>query len=223
MSLISPVPEANAPEKAAQTYGRLREMFGTDTVPTPFLTMGRVPAFLADYYMNFKKFVFTAGKLSEAEKAMIALAVAVQLDNATWSAYFAERVERLAGGSVEAAAGGGKPGGDQIDGKQLVADIVAVTATCGMYNTLFKFRDIAGGVFEGMSVGLRAHTFHGTLLTDRQVELINIAISDLNACKPCVTGHVDKARKLGLADEAIFEVIQCAATVAAAARFDNAA
>jgi lipoyl-dependent peroxiredoxin subunit D len=89
-----------------------------------------------------------------------------------------------------------------------------------MYNTFFKFRSIAGSdVFKGLPVGLRAHTFSGTSLDDATVELINIAISDLNACKPCVSGHVDKARKLGLSNEAILEAIQCTAVMMAGIQF----
>lgn len=33
-------------------------MLEADTVPSPFLTYGRVEAFLQDFYMNFKKFVY---------------------------------------------------------------------------------------------------------------------------------------------------------------------
>jgi alkyl hydroperoxide reductase subunit D len=93
-----------------------------------------------------------------------------------------------------------------------------------MYNTFFKFRDIAGtDIFNGMSVGLRAHTFSGTSLDQPTVELINIVISDLNACKPCTSGHVAKARELGINEEAILESIQCAATMLAGIQFLKAA
>jgi alkyl hydroperoxide reductase subunit D len=93
-----------------------------------------------------------------------------------------------------------------------------------MYNAFFKFRDLAGSdVFGGMSVGLRAHTFANTSLDPKMVELVNIAISDLNGCKPCTSGHVDSARKLGLSDDAILECVQCAATMASGCGFLNAA
>ncbi|MFM8219389.1 MAG: carboxymuconolactone decarboxylase family protein, partial [Planctomycetaceae bacterium] len=78
-------------------------------------------------------------------------------------------------------------------------------------------------LFSGMSVGLRAHTFAGTSLDAKLVELINIAVSDLNGCKPCTAGHVDKARALGLSDDALLECVQCAATIAAGCHFLNAA
>ena len=66
-------------------------------------------------------------------------------------------------------------------------------------------------------------TFAGTSLEESLVELINIAISDLNACKPCTSGHVEKAAKLGLSKEQMLETIQCASTIYAGAQFLNAA
>jgi alkyl hydroperoxide reductase subunit D len=89
-----------------------------------------------------------------------------------------------------------------------------------MYNVLFKFRDISGSdVFNGMSVGLRAHTFQGTSLDEQTVELINTCLSVINGCKPCTAAHVEKGRQMGLSDEAIYEGIQCAATMVAGTQF----
>ena len=51
----------------------------------------------------------------------------------------------------------------------------------------------------------------------------DVAVSDLNGCQPCTAGHVEKARHLGWADEAILEAVQCAATMAAGAKFLSAA
>ena len=74
-------------------------------------------------------------------------------------------------------------------------------------------------LFGGMAVGLRAHTFAGPSLDDATVELINVAISDINGCKPCTEGHVAKARQIGVSDEALLETIQVAATVSAGVQF----
>ena len=105
-----------------------------------------------------------------------------------------------------------------------IAEVAALVATNAMYNTFFKFRELSGSdLFGGMPVGLRAHTFHGTSFDDKTVELINVAISDLNACKPCVSGHVKKSRDLGLSDEAILETIQCAAVAYAGVQFTKSA
>lgn len=206
MSNVAPVPESEADEKVAQTYGRIKESLGIDAVPPAYLTYGRVPAFLQDFYMNAKKFVFSDGKIDLKTKARIALAVAAHFRCQPWIDELTAHAKKI---GIES---------------QEIADVFAVGATCAMYNVFFKFRDIAGSdIFSGMSVGLRAHTFANTSLDDKTVELINIAISDINGCKPCTSGHVEKARQLGLSDEQILETIQCAATMVAGANFLNAA
>ena len=199
---LAPISDATADEKVAQTLGRLREMFGTQPLPEPFYAYGRVPAFLQDFYMNFKKFVWTDGHISAKTKATLAFAVCTVTKCRPWTNFFAERCREL--GHTE----------------QKLADILAVASSCAMYNAFFKFRDISGSdLFSGMSVGLRAHTFANTSLDDLTVELINIAISDLNGCKPCTSGHVEKARQLGASNDALLEVVQCTATMLAGTTF----
>ncbi len=206
MPLLQPVPVESAPEKVSQHYGRITEMLGTSDLPEPFLIYGNVEAFLRDFYMNFKKFVYTDGPLDAKTKAAIALSVAAHGKSKPWLTYFAARCEELGFTSAQ------------------VAEILAVASTNYMYNTFFKFRDLSGSsLFEGMGVGLRAHTFTGTSLETRLVEIINIAISDINACKPCTAGHVEKGKQLGLSPEQLLEVIQCAATMYAGVQFLNAA
>jgi len=206
MSRIAPLPESEAADKAAQTYERIRELFGDKPVPELFLPMGRVPAFLSDFYMNYKKFIANAGALDARTKAAIALAVALKEGSRAWSDFYSEHAK------------------SQGLGEQELAEVAALVATNAMYNTFFKFRELSGSdLFSGLPVGLRAHTFHGTSFDDKTVELINIAISDLNACKPCVSGHVKKSRDLGLSDEAILETIQCASVAYAGVQFTKSA
>ncbi len=206
MSRLAPLPESEAGEKVAQTLGRLREMFGEQPIPEPFFVYARVPAFLQDFYMNFKKFVFSPGKLDAKTHAVIGLAVAGNAGCDPWIDWFQTALR--AQGLTE----------DQF------AELFALASTNSMYNTFFKFRDLAGSdVFSGMSVGLRAHTFTGTSFDEKTVELINLAISDLNACRPCTSGHVDKARQLGWSDDAILEAIQCAAVMQSGIQFLKAA
>jgi lipoyl-dependent peroxiredoxin subunit D len=197
MPRIQPVPESSATDKVEQTYGRLREMFDSpQPLPEPFLLYAAVPAFLQDFYMNFKKFCYTAGALDVKTKSLLALAVAGNFASEPWAAYFSARAK--------------SNGADD----QTLADVAAVASACAMYNTFFKFRDLSGSdLFSGMPVGLRAHTFAGTTLDDKTVELINVVISDLNGCKPCTEGHVGKARQLGLSDDQILEAVQVAATM----------
>ena len=202
---LTPITESTADEKVVQTLGRLREMFGDQPLPEPFYTYGRVPAFLQDFYMNFKKFVWTDGQITAKTKATLALAVCAVKKCQPWSTIMAARGNALG-----------------LD-EQYLTDTVAVGATCEMYNVFFKFRDISGSdIFNGMSVGLRAHTFANTSLDDLTVELINVVISDINGCKPCTSGHVEKARQLGASNEALQEAIQCAATMLAGVSFLNA-
>lgn len=206
MPRITPLPESEATDKAAQTYERLRDLFGDKPIPAVFLPMGRVPAFLSDFYMNFKKFVLGAGALDSKTKSLIALAVALKEGSHAWSDFYAEHAKT------------------QGFSDDQVAEITAIVATNATYNTFFKFRELSGSdIFSGMSVGLRAHTFHGTSFDDKTVELLNIAISDLNSCKPCVSGHVKKARELGVSDEAILETIQCAAVAFSGVQFTKSA
>lgn len=202
MPRIAPLPEAEATGPAEKFYGRVRELFGTDSVPDFFLPMGRVPAFLQDFYMNFKKFVYSEGKLDPQTKAAISLAVSTYAGCRPLADWCTSRAEEL-GFSTEQ-----------------VAEIIAVASTNTMYNVFFKFRDLSGSdIFSGMSVGLRASTFAGTSLDDRTIELINLALSDVNACRPCVEGHLAKARKLSLSDEQALEAIQCAAVILAGSQF----
>ena len=202
MPLVNPVLPEQATDKAAQAYERIREVLEVSDIPEIFQYMANVPAFVHDFFMNFRKFVLTAGKLDEKRKFLVACAVAGQAGSMKWLDYLQTFA---AARNVTAAE---------------ITESLAVGATNSMYNVLFKFRDIAGtDIFDGMSVGLRAHTFHGTSLDDMTVELINLALSDINGCKPCTAAHVEKARQTGLSDEAIYEAIQCAATMIAGTQY----
>ena len=202
MPFVTPVSAEQAADKAAQTYDRIREIFEVTEIPEIFQYMANVPAFIHDFFMNFRKFVLTAGKLDEKRKLLIACAVAGQAGSNKWLEYLQTFA---ASRNVTAAE---------------VTEALAVGATNSMYNVLFKFRDIAGtDVFDGMGVGLRAHTFQGTSLDDMTVELINLSLSDINGCKPCTAAPVQKARQTGLSDEAIYEAVQCAATMIAGTQY----
>jgi alkyl hydroperoxide reductase subunit D len=205
MIYATPLPENEAPEAVQQTYGRIKEFFGTDTVPEVFLPFGRVESFLKDVYMNSKKFVFSAGKLDLKSKMAIAFAVAVYAKSNAWKDFFAERAKL-----------------SELTETQLT-EICALIGANSLYNTFFKFRDLSGStIFDGMPVGLRAHVFVGTSFDTKMVELINTVISNLNACKPCTSGHVTKARNLGITDDELLEAIQCGATVYSMTQFYNA-
>ena len=147
MSLVTPVSSELATDKAVQTYERIREVLGVTEIPEIFQYMAAVPAFVHDFFMNFRKFVLSAGKLDEKRKLLIAFAVAGQAGSTKWLEYLQ---------TFSAAR--------NVTANE-VTEALAVGATNSMYNVLFKFRDISGSdVFDGMGVGLRAHTFQGTSL-----------------------------------------------------------
>ncbi len=199
---LTPVAEADAVDKAAQAFKRIKDVLQVDEVPEIFRIMANVPIFVHDFFMNFRKTVLGDGQLEERRRLLIALAVAGQSGSEVWVSYLRE---------LAAAR-------DISD--QEIADAMAVASANSMYNVLFKFRDIAGtDIFEGMPVGLRAHTFQGTSLDETTVELINVSLSDINGCKPCTAGHVSKARELNVSPEAIYEAIQCAATMMSGIQF----
>ncbi|MFZ9088675.1 MAG: carboxymuconolactone decarboxylase family protein [Planctomycetaceae bacterium] len=202
MAFAEPVAADQAVDKAAQVYERIREVLGVTEIPEIFTYFATVPAFLHDFFMNFRKFVLGDGKLDKKRKLLIAAAVCGQNGSQKWLEYLTEFAEERGASREE------------------LVEAMAVGATNSMYNVLFKFRDISGSdVFDGMGVGLRAHTFQGTSLDGETVELINLSLSDLNGCKPCTTAHVAKARQVGVSDEAIYEAIQCAATMVAGTQF----
>lgn len=202
MALVTAIAEQEAVGKAEQAFTRIKEVLGVDEVPEVFRLMANVPSFVHDFFMNFRKFVLSEGKLDEQTKLLIATAVAGQAGSQVWIQYLQQFADSKG-----------------ISKAQMV-EALAVGATNSMYNALFKFRDISGSdVFEGMPIGLRAHTFQSTSLSEQSVELINLALSDLNACKPCTSAHVAKAREVGVSDEAIYEAIQCAATMVSGTQF----
>lgn len=206
MTYAAPVTEAAATEAIKQTYDRIKEHFGTSEVPAIFLPFGSNEAFLKDVYMNSKKFIFSEGKLDLKTKSIIAFAVAAYAKSSPFKDFFGEYAKK------------------QGLNDQALTDICALVGANSLYNTFFKFRDLSGSdIFSGMPVGLRAHVFHGTVFDDKTVELVNTVISNINACKPCTSGHVTKCKNLGVSDEAILEAIQCAATAYSMTQFYSAA
>ena len=205
MPIAAVAPDA-APDDVKRLYERFADALGVDALPEAFHVYGASEPFLKDLFMNVKKFVAGKGKLDARSRCLVALAAAAHAKSSVW----AELLTAYAAGH----------GVDETTR----TDALAVASTNYMYNTFFKFRSLSGtDRFEGLPVGLRAHTFAATSLSDAEVELINIAVSDLNACEPCVSGHVAKAKQLNLSDEQILEAVQCAAVVYAGAQYLNAA
>ena len=93
MTFVQPVEESDAIDKAIQAYSRIKEVLGVDEVPEIFRYMGNVPSFVHDFFMNFRKFVLSGGKLPEKDKLLVALAVAGQAGSQPWIRYLSEFAE----------------------------------------------------------------------------------------------------------------------------------
>lgn len=200
MPVTPPLAPEQAPEAVAKVYDRIKETIGNGEVPLGYQMMGNVESFVNDSYMNFRKFVFDgAGKLDPKQRRVVVLATSSAMNCVHCVRYHAK-------GSV--AAG--------ILTEAEVAEVLAVTATCAMYNTYYKFQDLAEDTaFDGRTAGLRAHAFQKTSLGEQLTELINIVVSNINGCKKCTSGHVKKALQLGLTHEHIDEAVKVSATIAA--------
>jgi alkyl hydroperoxide reductase subunit D len=198
---LQPLAETDLSEDAAETLGRIRDLFGAEPIPEPFLIYAHHPVFLHDFSMNFKRFVLTAGRLDLKSKLLVAFAASVVQAATPWRDFLAARLEVEGATNAELTAA------------------AAIAATCSMYNVLFKFRDMSGGAFASMPVGLRAFTFANSDLDEKIVETINVAVSDLHGCRPCTAGHVAKATSLGVSEEALLEAVQAAAVIEAGAVF----
>jgi alkyl hydroperoxide reductase subunit D len=193
---MKPVDVPNSNPDVQRSFERLQETLELGEVPMLFRLLGNHPALLNDFQMNLRKHVWSAGKLDAKTKALLGFSVASHKGCEVIAEFLAKRAIALGYSAAD------------------LDDATAITATCAMYNTLFKFRDLSGAAYYGgLPVGLRAHTFSSPVHSEAVVELINIVISDLNGCKPCITGHLEKARQLDLGDDAIYEAVQAAATV----------
>ncbi len=197
-----PVTPAVAPEDATEgvqrIYDRIKETFELDKVPLGYQMMGHCEPYLQDSYMNMRKFIKDGtGTLDEKTREALALATSSAMNCAHCvRSHFKAVVE--AGWTEDEAA-----------------EILAVTATCTMYNVAYKFADLAGdSAFESMQPQLRAHTFQKVSLDQKLVELINVVVSNINGCEKCTSGHVRKAQDLGLSNEQIYDAMRISAVMA---------
>lgn len=200
MPVTPAVSPEQAPEGVKKIYDRIAETIGNGAVPLGYQMMGNVECFVQDSYMNYRKFIHDGtGLLDAKQRKAIVLASSSAMNCVHCVRHHAK--DAVAAGTLTESE---------------VAEVLAVTATCAMYNTYYRFRDLAGDdAFKAMTPGLRAHTFQKTSLGDPLVELINVVVSNINNCHMCTSGHVMKALKLGLSRDQIDEAIKISATMAA--------
>jgi len=200
MPVVPPLKPDDAPESTQKVYNRIAETIGDGSVPTGYQMMGHVEPFLQDSYMNYRKFIKDgAGSLDDRQRKAIVLATSSAMNCSSC-------VKSHTKSAVD----------HEIFTEQEVREVLAVAATCAMYNTYYKFKDLVDDEqFKSYQVGLRAHTFQKTSLDDTMVELINIVVSNINGCLMCTSGHVKKAMSLGLSADDVDEAIKISATMAA--------
>lgn len=182
------------------TVERIQEMFQGD-VPLPFKRMEIHAAFLSDFYLNFRKFVWDDGYLDQKTKALIAFAVVVHLNGEGWKSWFLGTHLPKLGLPDEAGN-----------------DVCAIVATFSMHNAFFKGMDFSGLALISKTHYLRSHTL--SCLSKNTVEYIAIVISALNGCHRCTNGHVHSLGA-GASEPTVKEAFQCAATMVAGVSFLN--
>ncbi len=199
MPVTPPVTPENANDGVKKIYSRIAETIGNGQVQLGYQMMGNVESYVQDSYMNYKKFIHEGkGKLEPKTRQAIALATCSAMNCTHCVRHHAkEMIDEQAWTSQE------------------IAEVLAVTASCSMYNTLFKFRDLAHDpTFEAMPVELRAFTFKKTSLGETLTELINTVVSNINGCEKCTSSHVKKLLQIGVTHEQIDEAIKISATMA---------
>src|SRR4051794_29930631 len=103
-AVVRPLAESELSEKAAETLGRVRELFGDDPVPESFFIYANSPAFMHDFYMNFKRFVLTAGKLDLRTKLIVAYSAAVVLGSRDWRDWLSTKLKAIGADDTVIAA-----------------------------------------------------------------------------------------------------------------------
>ncbi|WP_428387393.1 carboxymuconolactone decarboxylase family protein [Mucisphaera sp.] len=169
--------------------------------PAAFWQLARVPALLADHWTNLKTQLIDGGPLEPHERAAVAWAT-ISLNPCT-SAY--QAIDHITADVLSEA-------------QRLEA--VAIASICTTYNTLFKFRHMAGNDdIEALRAGLRVKTFKETSFANATSELISVGVSAINACELCVAAHTRKALSLGMGPEQVDHAVKIAAVVDSMTRF----
>lgn len=196
---VKPWEGCETTEKARRALDRLAEAFAVADVPEGLVELAGSEPGIHDLYMNLKR-QLEEGRLGRLEKLLVAVGVA--------SAAGSGPAVRFLGAAAREA--GVAP--------QQVLDAISVAAVCTLFNGYYKFRHMAGEDFESFRAPFNANAFLKSSLTTAQTELVCVAVSALNGCHACVTGHISKARQYGVTDEQIDEAIKASATAQALAQ-----
>lgn len=190
---LKPWDAGETTEKARRALDRIREAFGVADLPAGLVALAASENGIQDVYMNAKR-MLEPGELDRPAKLLVAVGVAA-------AAGAGDAVEFL-GAAARAAGCSG----------QEVAEAVSIAAVCTIFNSYYRFRHAApAGDFEAFRAPFNANTFVKPAFGALRLELICIAVSSLNGCGACVTGHIEKARSVGATTAQIDEAIRAGA------------
>ncbi len=190
-------------ERSRRALDRIKEIFGVASLPPAFEILAASENGIQDVYMNLNR-QMADGALERRAKLLIAVGVASSQGGSQAVDFFAA-----------AALASGRSA-------QEVAEAVAVATTCAIFNGYYRFKhqipEEWKAAFEAFRAPFNANAFMKAALPKAEIEAICVAVSSANQCVGCVTGHTDAARKAGMTDEQIDEVIRAGAVAFAVSR-----
>jgi len=189
-------------EKGVRSLDRIKERFGITELPKALHSIVGSESGANDIYMNLNR-QFADGKMTEKTKLIVAVAVASAVGSQRGVEFF---------GDIAVAKG---------RTRNEVLDAVSAATVCSIFNGYYRFRDQVPheekSIFEAFRAPFNANVFMKSALDSFEVEAICVAVSSLNGCHICVTGHLNKARSLGMTNEQVDELIRASAAACAVA------
>jgi alkyl hydroperoxide reductase subunit D len=183
-------------EKGRQALDRLKERFSLPELPPSLGVLAGSDSAANDLHMNLNR-QWADGKLAEKTKLIVAVAVAAAIGNARAVEFF---------GDIALAKG---------RTRSEVLDAVSAAGVCSIFNGYYRFRDQIPAeerpVFEAFRAPFNANSLLKSGLSPFEIEAICVAVSSVNSCDACVSGHLNKARDLGMTNEQADELIRASA------------
>ena len=185
-------------EKGQRALDRLKERFQLTELPPAFATLALAELGIHDLSMNLNR-MLRDDQLPERTKLLVGLGVSVAMGSAQAADFFAA-----------AALKAGRT-------REEVFSAVSLATSMGLYNGYVRFKHQltreTATAFEAFRPGLNAEAVRASGFSASEKEAICLAVSSANDCSGCVEAHVAEARKAGLTDQQIDEVIKVVATV----------
>ena len=199
MPITPPIAPDQASPSVREAYQQIEQAFGGRSVPIEYQMMGQVEPFLCDSYTNYLNYVHEgSGSLDTRWREAIVLATSAANNCKSCVKVHVARCHAVGWSERE------------------VAELLAVTATCAMNNTVYKFQNLAKDEqLKRMPSALRADTLRKTSLEPALVELISVVVSAINGCAMCTDAHLAQALDAGLTRPQIDEAVKISAVMTA--------